>query len=489
MMAGMLDDHDRSVTSKRYDQLIGKVGENSDGLEKVKEDVSKIRSSIKRVEEIKSFNDAKESSTVLASIREHLNKIDNEISNMKSEDSVFRKKVLCSLNVREQRDHNWSVRIKNWQSPLTHEKITESLIYKQLIYPTLELALQAGEIDHLGDRMGSHIEQCHFLRHREGSIPVCIFRFFSRKDLMAFMSMKRTVLEELNARITNCRDGQNNPDYPLYRDRRIKVQHSLSHLNKNLETFCHTSNVVKRTKVAGTTLCVMQKGTNGPWRRIENPFGHSFSEMFRPIEKGDSSPGRSPLETFIALAPKDRSRFFESNKQFHVREADFVLPYTGVVTVENPTAKATDTQEDFPTLPNAPAEGSQESAAAANGGGINRGTRNTRQRRAAFTTSDTATAAIDSMDSTTTVEISADPPAAAKASVGQAGNANAVGPTQQSSSAIVADTAAGSANTSAESIAANPSAATESTTEIPPAEAKKSGGAKVIKPPKVTKIK
>ena len=163
IVAGKLDEHDQTVTSKRYNKLIEKVGENSAGLDKVKNDVSILRSSVKRVEEIKSFNDAKETSSMLASIQEHLGKIDKELSKMKSENSQFRKKVLVGLNVREQRDHNWSIRIKNWQSPLTPEKITENLIYKQLIYPVLEIAYKNGDIDFLGDRMSSHIELLNYM--------------------------------------------------------------------------------------------------------------------------------------------------------------------------------------------------------------------------------------------------------------------------------------------------------------------------------------
>ena len=398
IVAGKLDEHDQTVTSKRYNKLIEKVGENSAGLDKVKNDVSILRSSVKRVEEIKSFNDAKETSSMLASIQEHLGKIDKELSKMKSENSQFRKKVLVGLNVREQRDHNWSIRIKNWQSPLTPEKITENLIYKQLIYPVLEIAYKNGDIDFLGDRMSSHIEQCHFLKQRDGSIPVCIFRFYSRRDLYAFMTLKRTTLEMLNARINNCKDGHNISGYPLFKDRRIKVQHSLSHLNKNLETFVHSSGAIKRTKIAGTTLCVMRKGTNGPWRRIENPFGRSFAEMFRPLDMADpeSLSERSPLEAFIALAPKDRNQFFEGNKQFHVREADFGLSNTGVVDAENITASALNTT-DFPAISPAPAEGSQEPAAAASGDDINQPGARTRgtQRRAATTAVDSGTIVVD----------------------------------------------------------------------------------------------
>ncbi|MCP3668815.1 MAG: hypothetical protein GY696_41075, partial [Gammaproteobacteria bacterium] len=122
--------------------------------------------------------------------------------------------------------------------------------------------------------------------------------------------------------------------------------------------------------------------------------------------------------------PKDRNQFFEGNKQFHVREADFGLSNTGVVDAENITASALNTK-DFPAISPAPAEGSQEPAAAASGddnqpGARTRGT----QGRAATTAADSGTIVVDINNTDSqAVETAVDVTAAAKASVGLTGTA------------------------------------------------------------------
>ncbi|MCP3662187.1 MAG: hypothetical protein GY696_06785, partial [Gammaproteobacteria bacterium] len=147
--------------------------------------------------------------------------------------------------------------------------------------------------------------------------------------------------------------------------------------------------------------------------------------MFRPLDMADpeSLSERSPLEAFIALAPKDRNQFFEGNKQFHVPEADFGLSNTGVVDAENITASALNTT-DFPAISPAPAEGSQEPAAAASGDKINQPRTRGTQRRAATTAADSGTivVVVDNTDSQA-AEIAVDVTAAAKASVGLTGTA------------------------------------------------------------------
>ena len=61
IVAAKLADHDTKVSSKRYDLLFSKLGDNESELNKVKADVSVLYKSVKIIEDIKGFNEASES--------------------------------------------------------------------------------------------------------------------------------------------------------------------------------------------------------------------------------------------------------------------------------------------------------------------------------------------------------------------------------------------------------------------------------------------
>ncbi|MCP4051880.1 MAG: hypothetical protein GY739_02245 [Mesoflavibacter sp.] len=340
VVAAKLADHDTKVTSKRYDSLLTKLGDNTVEIDKVKSDVSILHESVKKFEEIKGFNDANEAKKQFDVINKHLVRINSELDKIKCETGIFRRKMAVELNLREQRDHAWSLRIKNYQQPFRKETISPHTVYRQLIFPVLQIALKKGLIEQLGDKMSDVIEYTHFLRHREGSIPTIIFRFLSRSHLFGFMTQKKETLDAINNMIANCTPAMNVSGYPLYRDRPVKCQHSMSRLNKSLETFLYSTNLVKRTKLSGQTLCAMLRDTN-EWRRIENPYSTTFDGLFQTLDSADpkSFAGKTPLEIFVNTTPKDRNDFFNKKcPQFLVRESDLVPSYTGEVSVEKETA-------------------------------------------------------------------------------------------------------------------------------------------------------
>ena len=221
----------------------------------------------------------------------------------------------------------------------------------------LKLALEKGHIEHLGDRMSDVVEYCHFLRHREGTIPTLIIRFFSRSHLFAFMTLKKESLDAINGRISKCRPEQNISGYPLYPNRPIKCQHSLSRLNKALETFLWSTKMIKRTKLSGQTMCAMLKNET-VWSRIENPYSHTFEGLFRPMDMTDVKAfmETTPLEMFVNTTPKEREMFFSMKcRQFLVRESDSVPSNTGEVNVEKETVPPQpSTQQTSPSSEIAP---------------------------------------------------------------------------------------------------------------------------------------
>ena len=351
-----LVDHDREVTEKRYATFNTKIEEQKTEIDQIKSNFEKIRSSVEKVEKVKGFTTASESQAQLASIREHLGKITQELERINSENHSFRRQVTVALNRREQRDHEWSIRIKNWQCPNSSDRITEKSVYMDLVYPVLQLALDKGDIDSLSPHWQNVIEYTHFMPYKKNSIPTLIFRFQTRNHLYAFMTNKKDKLSEINLRISKTKPEDNISPYPFFPGREVKVQHSMSRLNKALETFVFATGIVSRVKIAGQSICVKPKGDKQPWRKIINPYGSSFSAMFSPMEM-DKTCTTSPIETFMSLMPRDRAYFFDRHKQFQVRESDFNQTYTGLAEKEaapsEPSASAT-VNEDATVSPPRP---------------------------------------------------------------------------------------------------------------------------------------
>ena len=75
IVAAKLADHDTKVSSKRYDLLFSKLGDNESELNKVKADVSVLSKNVKKIEDIKGFNEASVSKKQFDLINEHLGRL------------------------------------------------------------------------------------------------------------------------------------------------------------------------------------------------------------------------------------------------------------------------------------------------------------------------------------------------------------------------------------------------------------------------------
>ena len=189
--------------------------------------------------------------------------------------------TLFQLSQREQRERNRTIKVINFQHS---SPVNDVLIYETLIRPTLQAALDQGNLRFLPDEMDSVIEYCHPLKERsDGLIQTWHFVFFSRSVLDIYMSHKWPVLDKLN-------EENKLPAQASYADttkhipnRTIKVSRDMSLLNRQTMTALYRSPLVKACKLRNVKVCFQLVDGSKRWFPVENPFSDDIIGMMRPI--------------------------------------------------------------------------------------------------------------------------------------------------------------------------------------------------------------
>ena len=175
------------VKFKEYDANIAKVRDelihstfasHKTEINDIKLRVSDLNVKIQSIEGIENFVDAKSVASEQKAIRTTITQQKDYLNSVESSRENFVKFQLLQNSIREQRCRDWSCRIVNFQQPWSRENITEFIIFRNIIRPTLEAALKRGELEYIPSHFCDIVERAHMLPYTKGQIPVFYFSFY-----------------------------------------------------------------------------------------------------------------------------------------------------------------------------------------------------------------------------------------------------------------------------------------------------------------------
>ena len=346
------------VKFKEYDANIAKVRDelihstfasHKTEINDIKLRVSDLNVKIQSIEGIENFVDAKSVASEQKAIRTTITQQKDYLNSVESSRENFVKFQLLQNSIREQRCRDWSCRIVNFQQPWSRENITEFIIFRNIIRPTLEAALKRGELEYIPSHFCDIVERAHMLPYTKGQIPVFIFRFMSRSYLDAWMNNKKAVLDRYNAEIKRFNPRNNASPVPFFTNRLVQAKQDMSDLNRKTMTFVYATNQISRAKVAGQHVQFQLK--NGSrWIRCLNPFGKDLKEMAQPIPGSEDFflSEAPPILCFNKLAPEERKTFFSN--QADLTEDDFPRQFSTITAHPSSTIQHNLTSAPAPAL-------------------------------------------------------------------------------------------------------------------------------------------
>ena len=334
-----------------YDEKTAKVRDNlihntfashKNEINVLNSKVTDINNKLESLNGIEKFADVKTINSEQKAIRDTINIQKDRLNTFEQSRENFIKYQMLQNSVREQRDRDWACRVTNFQQPWSRENITEYIIFRNLIRPTLEDAAKRGQLEYIPTHFNDVVERSHMLPFSKGQIPTFIFRFTSRCYLDAWMNNKKAILDRYNSDIKRFNAKNNVSPVPFYPNRFVQVKQDMTDLNRKTMTFVYATNLVSRAKVAGQHVQFQLK-SGSRWIRVQNPFGKNLQEMSQPI------PGSQdlflldtpPILQFSRLPPAERSTFFSDLEE--LTEQDFQLPYQHPSTTTAPPPPSSST--------------------------------------------------------------------------------------------------------------------------------------------------
>ena len=359
------EEYDNHKAKVRHEKVLNTILTQNIEIDAVKKQFSDLSEKISVLEQIDSFKDAQISAVTLKAIKDSIAVLERKFETQATLDNNFKRYQMFQNSCREQRSRSWSIRISNFQSPHCREKITMFKIYNTLILPTLKAAHRNGLLDFVPQYWGDVIEYAHHLPYnpKRKEIPQAIFRFHSRVYMTAFMISKRPILEDYAAKLNQYKSAsQSVSPAPFYPGRMLKVQYDATRMNKNIQTFLHSTKLVARTKISGETIA-FQIINGSKWQKVLNPYSDTLIGMTKPIPGTEmlfsTSLIEPPLARFNKTPYTDRGKLFPNS--------DFCNPLITEDDFEDlePPPDASD-KDEFPPLDStAPAPPPDAAAAAA----------------------------------------------------------------------------------------------------------------------------
>ena len=346
------EEYDKNKAKVRHEEVFNTISSHKKEIDAVKKQFSELSDKISVLEQIDNFKDAQLSAETLKAIKDSIAVLQSKFECQAKNDDNFKRYSFFQNSCREQRSRSWSLRVTNFQSPHSREKITMLSIYNTLILPSLKIAHRNGLLDFVPQYWGDVIEYAHHLpfNPKRKEVPQAIFRFHSRVHLQAVMISKRPVLEEYTAKLNQYKTAsQSVSPAPYFPGRMIKMQYDTTRLNKNVQTFLHSTKLISRTKIMGESVGFQIK-TGTRWQKVLNPFADTLIGMTRPIpgtENLFSTSMEPPLIKYNSVPYADRGSFFPNSKFCNplITEDDFEDNY-------EPPPNAANTDE-FPPLESA----------------------------------------------------------------------------------------------------------------------------------------